>query len=86
MHTPYYVITDDRIIMNNGLKKGEVRFADVDSFFLTNDPTVKIIGIRYKKDVSGSQKNLSAEDLTMKPKVLCNLLNERVQGLHAKQE
>ena len=54
-HTPYYLITDYSIIMNSGLKTYEVRFADVERFFLTNvgtaRGTTKMIGIQYRKDV-----------------------------------
>ena len=55
-HTPYYVITDDRIIVNGGVKVWEVRFADVEQFFIMRISTrrgssVKLIGIRYKRDV-----------------------------------
>ena len=54
-HTPYYLITDDSIIMNSGIKTFEVRFADVESFFLTKvgsaKGTTKMIGIRYIKNV-----------------------------------
>ena len=43
---PYYVVTDESVIMNSGMKAWEVRFADVERFFLTG----KMIGIIYKKD------------------------------------
>ena len=43
---PYYLVTDESIIMNSGLKAWEVCFADVESFFLMG----KMIGIRYKKE------------------------------------
>lgn len=96
---PYYLVTDESIIMNSGLKSWEIRFADVERFFLTG----KMIGIRYKKDreiqkyedasklgrivrrfnvrITGSQEALPADDMTIKPKVLCDLLNERVKRL-----
>lgn len=43
---PYYLVTDESVIMNSGLKAWEVRFADVERFFLAG----KMIGIVYKKD------------------------------------
>ena len=43
---PYYVVTDESVIMNSGMKAWEVRFADVERFFLVG----KMIGIIYKKD------------------------------------
>ena len=53
-HTPYYIITDDCIIMNSGFKTIKVHFADVERFFLTKVGTVagaktKLMGIQYKK-------------------------------------
>lgn len=100
-NNPYYVITDKSIIMNTGMKTWEVRFDDVEHFFLTNAATAKMIGIRYKKDVeflkmedaskvgravrrfnesiAGSQEGLPAANLTMPPKVLCEILNERLE-------
>jgi hypothetical protein len=105
-HTPYYIITDDGIIMNSGLKTVEVHFADVKCFFLTEVKTAgantKLIGIQYKenvelqkfkdaslvgravrsfnKSVAGSQEGLPADGLTIKPKVLCEILNERLNS------
>ena len=94
---PYYLVTDESVIMNSGLKAWEVRFDDVESFFLVG----KMIGIRYKKDreiqkmedanglgrlvrrfnqcIGGSQEHLNVSNMTMKPKELCDLLNERVK-------
>ena len=94
---PYYLVTGESVIMNGGLKAWEVRFDDVESFFLTG----KMIGIRYKKGkeiqkmedasrigrivrqfnqrIGGSQEHLYVSDMTMKPKELCDLLNERVK-------
>ena len=96
---PYYLVTDESVTMNSGLKAWEVRFDDVESFFLVG----KMIGIRYKKDkeiqkmedasclgrivrrfnqrIGGSQEHLYAADMTMKPKELCDLLNERVKKM-----
>ena len=53
--TPYYLITDDSITFNGSLKACEIRFADVERFYLTNVGTTRgktqMIGIQYKKDV-----------------------------------
>ena len=104
-HTPYYLITDDGIIMNSGSKTYKVHFADVERFFLTDVGTsrggTKLIGIQYikgvesrkiedanmagravrrfNKMVAGSQEALPADCLTIKPKDLCEMLNERVK-------
>lgn len=43
---PYYLVTDESVVMNSGLKAWEVRFADVERFFLAG----KMIGIVYKKN------------------------------------
>lgn len=43
---PYYLVTDESVTMNSGLKAWEVRFADVERFFLAG----KMIGIVYKND------------------------------------
>lgn len=48
--TPYYVITDEGVEVNNGIRNREVRFADVESFFLTKVATTKMVGIQYKPD------------------------------------
>jgi len=105
-HTPYYMITDDCIIMNSGFKTCEVHFADVECFFLTEVGTArgktKLIGRQYKeklelqkykdaskagravrsfnKRVAGSQEALPADGLMIKPKALCEILNERVNS------
>ena len=104
-HAPYYLITDDSIIMNSGLKIFKVYFADVERFFLTKvgtaRGTTKLIGIQYRKgvelqkfedagkaeravrrfnkSVAGLQEALPADGLTIKPKDLCKILNERVK-------
>lgn len=100
-HTPYYIITDESIISNSGLKTIEIRFVYVERFFLTSAAKTDMIGIQYKKDVefrkfedagnvgravcrfnesvAGSQECLPAYGLTIKPKVLCEILNERVK-------
>ena len=96
---PYYLVTDESVIMNSGFKAWEVRFADVKSFFLVG----KMIGIRYNKDkeiqkmedasvlgriirhfnqrIGGSQEHLYVSNMTMNPKELCDLLNERVKKM-----
>ncbi len=106
-NTPYYLITDDGIIMNSPFRSFEVHFADVECFFLTKVKTsrginTKFIGIQYKENVEsqqfkdasmagravrsanmsmvGSQEALPAEGLTIKPKDLCEILNERVNS------
>ena len=78
-HTPYYMITDDGIIMNSGLKTYEVHFADVECFYLTKVGAARgkttLIGIQYKESI----EFLPADGLTIKPKDLCEILNERVK-------
>lgn len=98
---PYYLVTDESVIMNSGLKAWEIRFADVESFFLVG----KMIGIRYNKDkeiqkmedasvlgrlvrrfnqrIGDAQEHLYVSGMTMKPKELCDLLNERVKKMKA---
>ena len=104
-HTPYYMITDDGLIMNSGLKTYEVHFADVECFYLTKVGTAwgktMLIVIQYKenvelqkfedaskagravrsfnKSVVGSQETLPTYGLTIRPKELCEILNERVK-------
>ena len=97
----YYIITDKSVLVD-GMKKWEVRFADVEKFYLINVSSSKQIGIKYKKEielqkfedaskagravrrfnksVAGSQEALPAEGLTIKPKELCEILNERVKN------
>ena len=102
--TPYYLITDDSIIISTGLKTYQIHFADVECFYLTKVGPTKgrttLIGIQYKKDVQLREnedaekagrairrfnkivprikKAIPAECLTIKPKDLCEILNERV--------
>ena len=97
---PYYIITDECVIMDSGMKKWEVRFADVEEFYLINVMSTKQIGIRYKKEIelqkmndassagrtirkmneriAGVQESLPADDLTIKPQQLCDLLNMKL--------
>ena len=35
-HKAYYIITDESVSMDSGMKKWEVRFADVEEFYLIN--------------------------------------------------
>ena len=98
---PYYLVTDESVTMNSGWKAWEVRFDDVERFFLVG----KMIGIRYRKDreiqkmedasglgrlvrrfnqhIGGSQEHLYVSGMTMKPKELCDLLNERAKKMKA---
>ena len=48
--SPYYIITDEGVEVNNGFRKWGVRFADVQSFFLINIKSTKMVGIRFKPD------------------------------------
>ena len=97
---PYYIITDECVIMDSGMKKWEVRFSDVEEFYLINVMSSKQIGIRYKKEIefqkmndassagrtirkmneriAGVQESLPADDLTIKPQQLCDLLNMKL--------
>ena len=99
-HKPYYIITDECVIIDSGIKKWEVRFADVEEFYLINVMSTKQIGIRYKKEIefqkmndassagrrirkmneriAGVQESLPADDLTIKPQQLCDLLNMKL--------
>lgn len=99
-HKPYYIITDECVIIDSGMKKWEVRFADVEEFYLINVMSTKQIGIRYKKKIelqkmndassagrtirkmneriAGVQESLPADDLTIKPQQLCDLLNMKL--------
>lgn len=55
-HTPFLVITDKKVVMNNN-GTSEISFADVDAFFLTQMQIrravedITFIGIRYKEDI-----------------------------------
>ena len=99
-HKPYYIITDECVIIDSRKKKWEVRFADVEEFYLINVMSTKQIGIRYKKEIefqkmndassagrrirkmneriAGVQESLPADDLTIKPQQLCDLLNMKL--------
>ena len=99
-HKAYYIITDECVIIDSGMKKWEVRFADVEEFYLINVMSSKQIGIRYKKEIefqkmndassagrtirkmneriAGVQESLPADNLTIKPQQLCDLLNMKL--------
>lgn len=98
-HQPYLIITDEYVRMNSG-KGWEIRYADVDAFFLTRVWSAKMIGITYRKEVearkmeeaknvgravrrfntklAGTPEAIPASDLTMKPKAIIEILNERL--------
>ena len=50
-HKAYYIITDESVLVDSGMKKWEVHFADVEEFYLINVGSSKQIGIKYKKEV-----------------------------------
>ncbi|MCR4826056.1 MAG: hypothetical protein K5882_03800 [Bacteroidales bacterium] len=56
-HKAYYIITDESILMDSGMKKWEVRFADVEEFYQLNVKSSKMIGIKYKKEVELQKMN-----------------------------
>jgi hypothetical protein len=100
-HRPYYVIADEYVMMDSGMKKWKVSFADVEEFYLINVMSSKQIGIRYKKEIefqkmndassagrtirkmneriAGVQEALPADDLTIKPQQLCDMLNMKLK-------
>lgn len=49
-HQPYLIITDEYVRMNSG-KGYNIRYADVDAFFMTRVWSAKMIGIAYKKEI-----------------------------------
>ena len=59
-HKPYYIITDECVIIDSGIKKWEVRFADVEEFYLINVMSTKQIGIRYKKEIELQKLNYAS--------------------------
>ena len=97
---PYLIIGEKSLLVFEN-KEYEVRFADVEDFYLSgNDHN---INIRYKsqveeskweeagtmervarkinKKLSGCQESVTASGLTIKPKVLCGILNDRLQQI-----
>lgn len=98
-HQPFLIITDEYVRMNSG-KGYDIRYADVDAFFMTRVWSAKMIGIAYKKEIearkmedakdvgravrrfnakiAGTPEAIPANDLTMKPKEIIEILNERL--------
>ena len=75
-HKAYYIITDESILMDSGMKKWEVRFADVEEFYQLNVKSSKMIGIKYKKEVELQKMNdASSAGRTFRK------LNERLAGV-----
>ena len=75
-HKAYYIITDESVSMDSGMKKWEVRFADVEEFYLINVLSSKQIGIKYKKEVEFQKMNdASSAGRTFRK------LNERLEGV-----
>ena len=73
---PYYIITDECVIMDSGMKKWEVRFSDVEEFYLINVMSSKQIGIRYKKEIEFQKMNdASSAGRTIRK------MNERIAGV-----
>ena len=71
----YYIITDKSVLVD-GMKKWEVRFADVEKFYLINVKSSKQIGIKYKKEVEFQKMNdASSAGRTFRK------LNERLAGV-----
>jgi hypothetical protein len=71
----YYIITDKSVLVD-GMKKWEVRFADVEKFYLINVASSKQIGIKYKKEVEFQKMNdASSAGRTFRK------LNERLAGV-----
>ena len=56
-HKAYYIITDESVSGDSGMKNWEVRFADVEEFYLVNVASSKQIGIKYKKEVEFQKMN-----------------------------
>ena len=98
-HRPFLIITDEYVRMNAG-KGYDIRYADVDAFFMTRVWSAKMIGIAYKKEIearkmeeakdvgkavrrfntkiAGTPEAIPANDLTMKPQAIIEILNERL--------
>lgn len=73
---PSITITDESVKVSGG-KSQEIRFADVDSFVLKKFIVSSMIVINYisEKATPGA---IGASDLTMKPKEIVEILNERL--------
>ena len=96
---PFLIITDEYVRMNSG-KGYDIRYADVDAFFLTKVWSARMIGIAYRKEIearkmedakevgravrkfnskiAGTPEAIPADDLTMKPQAIIEILNERL--------
>lgn len=75
-HKAYYIITDESVSVDSGMKNWEVRFADVEEFYLINVASSKQIGIKYKKEVEFQKMNeASSTGRTIRK------LNERIAGV-----
>ena len=59
-HQPYLIITDEYVRMNSG-KGWDIRYADVDAFFMTRVWSAKMIGITYRKEVEARKMEEAKE-------------------------
>lgn len=59
-HRPFLIITDEYVRMNAG-KGYDIRYADVDAFFMTRIWSNKHIGIAYKKEVEARKMEEAKE-------------------------
>ena len=59
-HRPFLLITDEYVRMNSG-KGWDIRYADVDSFFMTRVGSAKMIGITYRKEVEARKMEEAKE-------------------------
>ncbi len=59
-HQPFLIITDEYVRMNAG-KGYDIRYADVDAFFMTRIWSNKHIGIAYKKEVEARKMEEAKE-------------------------
>lgn len=59
-HQPYLIITDEYVRMNSG-KGYDIRYADVDAFFMTRVWSAKMIGIAYKKEIEARKMEEAKE-------------------------
>lgn len=73
--TPYYLITDDRIIVTPLTKKYEIHFADVQRFFLTKAGHQTMVGIEFIEDVE-----LQKLEETGKAERAARRLNKKIIG------
>lgn len=73
---PCLTITDESVHVSDG-KKREIRFADVESFVLKKFIVSVMIEINYINE-RATPGAIVASDLTLKPKELLEILNERL--------